>query len=97
MTEQTNHAVAVMARQLAADAHAQERGRVYINTRLRPMAADLEELSVRINRSIIAYRNKCVAYEERLRIEGDSIAFLLSLLDDEQEAAWCAHIGGEPQ
>jgi Fe-S cluster assembly ATPase SufC len=64
---------------------------------MRQLAADLAEQSLRTNRIILGFQNQCVAYQERLRIEGDSIAFLLSLLDDEQEAAWCAHIGGEPQ
>tara|TARA_X000001382_G_scaffold94483_1_gene68976 strand:- start:3142 stop:3408 length:267 start_codon:yes stop_codon:yes gene_type:complete len=88
MTTQTNHGVAVMARQLAADYA------VWLGSH---RAAGLAELSDGINRSILAYQNKCVAYVERLRKEGDSIAFLLSLLDDEQMMAWTAHIGGEPQ
>ena len=87
MTTQTNHGVAVMARQLAADAvrHGSHR------------AAGLTELAFHINRSILAYQNMCRERDERLRKEGDSIAFLLSLLDDEQMMAWTAHIGGEPQ
>tara|TARA_R110001592_G_scaffold81136_4_gene241088 strand:- start:2106 stop:2369 length:264 start_codon:yes stop_codon:yes gene_type:complete len=87
MTTQTNHAVAAMARRLATDAaqHGSHR------------AADLAELAVHINQSILSYQNKCKTYSERLRKEGDSIAFLLSLLDDALMQEWRAYIGGEPQ
>tara|TARA_R110000803_G_scaffold82288_1_gene148408 strand:+ start:37805 stop:38014 length:210 start_codon:yes stop_codon:yes gene_type:complete len=46
---------------------------------------------------LLSYQNKCKIYSERLRKEGESIAFLLSLLDDALMQEWRAYIGGEPQ
>ena len=46
---------------------------------------------------LLSYQNKCKPYSERLRKEGESIAFLLSLLDDALMQEWRAYIGGEPQ